>query len=267
LTWGILVLDVLTGARLQLNTLWGYNPIGAGRFYGVGNIAYAVLAASGLVTATLVVRRAAASRASPFVAAGLLAGTVIVVSAPMFGADVGGFLSLVPGFSLAWLLLAGRRIASRQLLGVLLALVLFATLFLAWDLSRAPETQTHLARLYENTRAAGLDVLWDTMQRKLATNVKVLQSTVWPYTFAVAAAVVAWELVSPRRRRRLRSREPHVYAGLLGGVLVAGLGFLVNDSGIVIPAVIMPFLASLIVLLRPQYEDGSVALATDAQVR
>jgi hypothetical protein len=253
-SWAVLMLDVLIGARLQLNTLWGYNPVGAGRFYGVGNVAYAVLAASALVTATLVVRGPTAPRRSLLLATGVLASTVIVDSAPMLGADVGGFLSLIPGFILAWMLLAGRRIAVRQVLSVLVALVLLAAAFLAWDLSRPPETQTHLARLYDSVRGAGLDVLWNTIARKLATNVKVLRSTVWPYTFAVAASVVAWALVPPARRRRLRSQEPQVYAGLLGGVLVALLGFLINDSGIVIPAVMMPFLASVILLLPRRQE-------------
>jgi hypothetical protein len=151
---------------------------------------------------------------------------------------------------LAWLLLAGRRIGVRQVSGALLALALLSTAFLAWDLSRPPESHTHLARLYENMHSTGLEVLWDTIERKLATNLNVLRSTIWPYTFAVAASLVGWELVSSQRRRRLRAREPQVHAGLLGGLIVSSLGFLVNDSGIVIPAVILPFLASLIVLVR-----------------
>jgi hypothetical protein len=250
----VLIIDVVLGARLQMNTLWGYNPVGAGRFFGVGNVSFAVLAASSLVTATLVVRRGAASSASLRFAGGLLAGTVAVDSAPMWGADVGGLLSLVPGFIFAWLLLAGRAITVRRVAGALLGLALVAALFLAWDLSRPSESHTHLARLFESVRLAGVDVLWDTIGRKLTTNMRVLRSTVWPYTFAVAASVVAWELCSSSRRRRLRSYEPQVLAGLLGGVVVSALGFLVNDSGIVIPAVIMPFLASSIVLLRPQYQ-------------
>jgi hypothetical protein len=248
----VLILDVVLGARLQMNTLWGYNPVGAGRFFGVGNVSFAVLAASSLVTATLVVRRGAASSPSLRWAGGLLAGTVAVDSAPIWGADVGGLLSLVPGFIVAWLLLAGRAISVRHVAGALLGLALVAALFLAWDLSRPSESHTHLARLFESVRSAGADVLWDTIGRKLTTNMRVLRSTVWPYTFAVAASVVAWELCSSSRRRRLRSYEPHVLAGLLGGVVVSVLGFLVNDSGIVIPAVIMPFLASSIVLLRSQ---------------
>jgi hypothetical protein len=252
----VLILDVVAGARLQMNTVWGYNPIGAGRFFGVGNVSFAVLAASSLVTATLVVRRAAASSGSLRFAGGLLAGTVAVDSAPMLGADVGGLLSLVPGFIVAWLLLAGRAITVRHVAGALLGLALVAASFLAWDLSRPPESHTHLARLFESVRSSGVEVLWDTVERKLTSNMRVLRSTVWPYTFGVAASVVAWELCSTSRRRRLHSYEPHMLAGLLGGVLISLLGFFVNDSGIVIPAVIMPYLASSILLLRSQPRGG-----------
>ncbi len=43
--------DLFTGAHLQLSSLIGYSPIVAGRFYGLGNLTFAVLATSAMLLA------------------------------------------------------------------------------------------------------------------------------------------------------------------------------------------------------------------------
>ena len=45
---GLLCLDVMLGGRLQLNTVFGYTPTVAGRFAGLGNLAFALVHAKGL---------------------------------------------------------------------------------------------------------------------------------------------------------------------------------------------------------------------------
>ena len=43
---GVLAVDLVTGAHLQLSTAFGYTPSIGVRFAGVGNVAYAFLGAS-----------------------------------------------------------------------------------------------------------------------------------------------------------------------------------------------------------------------------
>ena len=56
---GLLVVDVVLGATLQLNTVFGYSPTVAGRFAGLGNLAFAQLAGSALLLAGVVAGRIA----------------------------------------------------------------------------------------------------------------------------------------------------------------------------------------------------------------
>jgi hypothetical protein len=79
LTLGILVADLMVGARLQLNTVFGYSPIVAGRFAGAGNIAFAVIGASTILTGTLIVHRWRSTQALWAVAA--LFAAVVLMSA------------------------------------------------------------------------------------------------------------------------------------------------------------------------------------------
>ena len=55
----------------------------------------------------------------------------------------------------------------------------------------------------------------------------------------------------PRGRwNRLAHALPYLRAALAGGLLLAVLGFAVNDSGIVIPAVVLSFLVPLTLLVH-----------------
>ena len=52
LTVSVLLLDVATGGHLQLNTVFGYSPIVAGRFAGFGNQSFALVSMGAIVLAT-----------------------------------------------------------------------------------------------------------------------------------------------------------------------------------------------------------------------
>ena len=49
LLWTMLIGDIFTGGRLQIDTVFGYSPVVAGRFAGYGNLAFALLAISTVV--------------------------------------------------------------------------------------------------------------------------------------------------------------------------------------------------------------------------
>lgn len=249
-TFALLAGDLVSGGALQLNTVFGYSPIVAGRFSGAGNIAFAVLGASGLLSGALLARRLGGARGLALAAA-VYGAAVVVDGAPAFGSDVGGVLALVPALALTWVLLSGRRPDLRVVLAACAAGVVVLAGFLALDLARPPEERTHLARLFEDVRARGAEVLLDTVARKAEANLRVFRSTIWTYLVPPAVAVLAWLLFRPRGRwQELARRHPEVRHGLAGGLVLAVLGFAVNDSGIVVPAVILCFLVPLALVVH-----------------
>ena len=253
----VIAADLVTFAALQLNTVFGYSPIVAGRFAGVGNVAFAVLGASGLITGTLIVHARGGARGALVVTALLYIAVVVVDGAPRFGADVGGTLALVPSLALTWLLLSGRRPDSRAVALGLAGGLLAVGVFLVVDLSRPPQERTHLARLFEDVVRRGAGVLLDAIERKARSNIDVFRSSVYTLFVPPALAVMAWLLRRPQGRwERLARAYPRVRAGLVGGLSLAVLGFAVNDSGIVIPAVVLSYLVPLTVLVH-------IALETD----
>lgn len=249
ITVGVFFLDLLTGATLQLNTVLSYSPIVAGRFSGVGNIAFAVLAAASVLLGTLLVHRFGGKRSVLVGVATLFLATIVLDGAPQFGSDVGGALALVPGLAVCWVLLSGRRPSLRALVVIGLAGLIATGGFLALDLSRPPEDRTHLGRLYEDIRSEGTSVLTDTITRKVRTQVRVARSTIWTFVVPPALALVAILLLKPRGRwKRLATTHPTIASGLLGALVVAVLGFMVNDSGIVVPAMMFSYLVPVALL-------------------
>ncbi len=254
-TVALFIIDLGLLQQLQLNAVWGNDPIVAGRFTGLGNIAFAILGSSSLMTGALLFHRYPNARWVYAAVAGLFVATVVVDGAPQLGSDVGGILALVPALGITYVLLLGKRPNWKiVLIGVLGALVALG-LFLAVDLSRPEESRTHLARLFEDIQNRGLDAFWEAAGRKVRTNLRVFRSTIWTYLVPPALGVIAWLLLRPSGRwRELAATYPKLRAGLIGGLVLAVIGFAVNDSGIVVPAMVLSFLAPMSLLIHLMVE-------------
>ncbi len=255
---GLLALDVVTGASLQMNAVFGYTPTVAGRFAGVGNLAFAQLSAAALLLAALVAWRRD-GRHGWGVAALLLAAVVLVDGLPFWGSDVGGVLALVPAAGLLLVLLSGRRprLATWLLLGV--AAVVVVGSFLATDLARPEEERTHLARLAESVDATGLDAFVVVARRKIAANLSVLTSSALVLAVPVLLAIAGWSFWrGPGPYGVLQRRIPPLRPAMGAFFLVAVLGFALNDSGIAVPATAFGILnATLCALVVAEAVRGS----------
>nr|MBA3291075.1 hypothetical protein [Actinomycetota bacterium] len=242
---------LVTGGVLQLNTVFGYSPIVAGRFAGAGNIVFAVFGATAVLTAALAAYRFDGRRWTMSAVVALFVVTIAIDGAPSFGSDVGGVLALVPALGLTLLLLTGRKPKLGALVAAVVGGLIVLGIFLLIDLSLPSESQTHLARLYEDARARGIGVFVDTVQRKATANLRVFTSTIWTYFVPPALMAMIYLLRRPSGRwQRLAVGYPKLRAGLIGGLVLAVTGFAVNDSGIVIPAVILSFLVPMALLVH-----------------
>lgn len=249
-TCAVLLADLVTGSTLQLNTVFSYSPIVAGRFTGLGNIGFAVLGAAVVLTAASLVRSMGRTGAGLAAAGALFVATIVIDGAPWFGSDVGGVLAFVPSFGLTWLLLRGGKPGFRAIVAIGAGTLVAVALFLLWDLSLPEESRTHLGRFFEDVRARGGEVFTETIARKLRANFRVFTSTVWTYLVPPLLIFVGWLLLHPPGRwQRIRARYPTLQSGIVGGLILSVIGFAVNDSGIVVPAVVLSMLVPAVLIV------------------
>ncbi len=238
ITAGVIGADLVTGGGLQIFTMAGYSPLVAGRFAGIGNVAFGLFAAAALLAAGGAADLAGPRRAGPRRAglAALAVGAVAVAfdGAPAWGSDVGGVLALVPAVAvLAWLV-AGVRVSWRRAVLALAAAIAAAIGLGTVDYLRPPDHQTHLGRFVG-------DVLhgraWVTLHRKAASDLALLGHSALTLLVPLLVVAAGWLVARPGWRLRLAFGAAPVLRPTLVAVLVAAVvGAVVNDSGVAIPA-------------------------------
>ena len=270
------LVDAATGAHLAFNNPLGMNAVVAGRFYGVSNTAFALVAGALVVVIAGTWEHLGRGRRTALVATCLLGGAALVVDgAPQLGADVGGALTLVPTLAFLGAGLAGMRLSWRRWLAIGGATLLVVGGFAVVDLLR-PGGPTHLGRFARQVAdGSALGVLGrkayalvgpfitkPTATAGLACALALLAAALWwlrhqvrdwhagtsPYAWGVPS--VRWVTVA------LRSL----------GVLTL-MSVLVNDSGVTMAGFILAAAAPALMalLLAPaQIETDTALRPTDA---
>lgn len=236
-----LLADVMTGSRLQVNAVTGYEPVTGGRFYGFSNIAFAVCA-TGTILALAGVACVLAERGRRRLAVAVcLAYGALAVGVdgwPAWGADFGGVPAFTLGLAVFVLMLTGRRISPARLALIAAGGAVLIAAIAVLDRLRPPEQRTHLGAFVQQVLdGEALTVIG----RKLGAMLGTLGNL--PLTLLSLAALAFLYLVLARPSRwgasalaRAYARAPALRAGLFGALTCALVGFLMNDSGVAIPA-------------------------------
>jgi hypothetical protein len=259
----ILAVDVITGSRLMISSLMGLQPLVAGRFYGLGNVAFALFATGSLLAATVVAdslirRRRRALALAVVVVIGAVA--VVVDGAPGLGSDFGGPIAMVPAFTILALTVARIRMSWRAALGIVGLTVAVVITLAVIDYQRPAQDRTHLGAFV----ASVLDgEAAQVVSRKLAQNLGILFGN--PAGLLVPVVMVLLVLVVVRPGAIGLSsllgayeRAPALRPGLVALLVLLALGFAFNDSGAVVPAVAASMAVPLLVFAgaRTAERDG-----------
>ena len=255
-TAGLIVADLATGGHLQVASVLGTAPHTTYRFNGLGNVGFAVLAATSLLAVGIHVD-AAPRRDEALVTGGAALAVVLVADvAPWMGADVGGILTLLPVFGLTLFALSGRRLRPRSVLVAAAGTVLGFALVLGLDLMRPDEAQTHLARFVTETVADG--DLGTAVGRRWAANTRMFTQSAWTWTVLPLALAIA---AAVARSRWLRERAPlgrSTRIAVLGALAAGVLGWVLNDSGVVVTAMVLIFVPAVLLVAATEHVAGWV---------
>ena len=240
LTSAVIVVDQWLGAPASFTNFFGYSPLLAARFYGMGNEAAAILFGSSIVGIALLFDQWPDSRWTTLgkrVGIPLLAVVVLsAAAAPFWGANIGVAIWGVVGFGLAWVLMNGHHVSGKTVLWLFVAVVAVIFAFAAIDLFGGGP-QTHLGRAITSAEQGGWIELWNIVARKAETNMRVLTHTNWAYILVATLAFLGFMRWRPQGDFAGTLAENPDFADAITVSLVAGLvAYFTEDSGIVIPA-------------------------------
>ncbi|MGJ6965224.1 hypothetical protein ACSDR0_25270 [Streptosporangium sp. G11] len=237
-----LLADVMTGSALQVNAVTGYEPVTGGRFYGFSNIAFAVYSA-GTILALAGIAQWLISRGRRALALAVCAAygglAVFADGWPAWGADFGGVPAFLVGVAVFLILLSGGRVSPVRLVLVGLAGGLLIGAIAVVDWLRPADQRTHLGAFVQQV----LDgEAWTVVGRKFGAMIGVTVGN-WSLSLLTLVALAFLFLVLDRPSQwgasalgRAYALAPALRAGLIGALACALIGFLMNDSGIAIPA-------------------------------
>ncbi|MEW9555982.1 hypothetical protein [Nonomuraea sp. NPDC050783] len=238
-----LLLDVMTGSKLQVNAVTGYEPVTGGRFYGFSNIAFAVYSTGtilGLAGAGQWLLGRGVPRAVAVGACALYGMFAVFADGwPSWGADFGGVPAFVVGLAVFLILLSGRRVSVLRLLLVGAVGVAIVAALSVFDWLRPEAQRTHLGAFVQQVIDGQA---WTVVARKFGAMIGVTVGN-WSLTLLSLVALAFLFLVLARPSRygaaalgQAYALAPALRAGLFGALTCAFVGFLMNDSGIAIPA-------------------------------
>ncbi|MBN2822619.1 MAG: hypothetical protein JXR33_05445 [Coriobacteriia bacterium] len=251
----VLIVDQLLGAPLSFSGLFSYSPLWGARYYGIGNEGASILVGGGLVGVALMFDHFREARwvtpVKQWVLPVFALLVVAVTAAPFWGANVGVAAWGFAAFGIAWLQMNGHKVTWKMALLGVLSVVVIVGLFSVYDLSAAGDGgQTHLGRAWESAEEGGVSALWTIVARKAETNMRVLRASNWSYLLFAILGFLAYMRWRPHGDfADALNKYPNFGIAMTAALIGSLVGYFTEDSGIVIPALVMLYVAGSILYL------------------
>ncbi|MFI6763718.1 hypothetical protein ACIBF5_31795 [Micromonospora sp. NPDC050417] len=221
--------DVVTGARLQLNGVAGYSALEGGRYAGLGTVGLGVFVAGTLLVAGCLAQQVRRSwRPAVVVLVGGIG--VVITGSPYLGADSVGAVAMTAGVCVAAAMSTGGWLTLGRLAWATIAGLAVTIGFAVLDM-RAPSGQQGSLGRFLGAVADGTSGL--TMHRSGTANLDTLVSS--PLTvLAVVGGVLVWfALLRPwGGLKRLFGIYPAVRAGMAGITIATLIGGVLGGSAL-----------------------------------
>ncbi|WP_223166479.1 hypothetical protein [Nonomuraea sp. SYSU D8015] len=226
-----LAADLLTGTTLQLNSFMGFSAEQGARYYGLGNIPFALLATGTLLATTTIAHRWPGKIGLAAIVG--LGAAAMVLGGSGMGSDFGGVIAFVPGIAVTALILSGKRVSLVQLALFCVAGGVIVMTFAWLNYLKPASEQSHLGRFVGQVLTGeALEVIWRKLQAMLGT---LLNPNLMPIVI-VAVAFLVYAIVRPEQASAgvvpaAFEHSPALRAGFIGTLVSGVVGMLVNDSG------------------------------------
>lgn len=233
LLYGVLVLDVFLGGKLTRYSVLGHDPAIGARYFGLGNEMIGVFLGATSVFLGIYINKNR-NKVFSFV---LLIFSAIIVGHPKLGANVGGSIAVL--FFVLYFLAEtfNKKINFKRILTIGLATVVFILAMAFVDI-KFNSNPTHLGRTIMMTNNEGNLMIMSIAIRKLLMNIKLVGSSMWTKVLNVnLISQIVIIFILKDKLRDLFNENKYIYVGFISGIVGSIIGFLANDSGIILASI------------------------------
>lgn len=211
---------------------FAFSLVSGSRFYGMGNEHTALLVAFLLLWVGLGAEEE--GRWVTVAKAVLCVLAVALLSNSSFGANFGGSLTAAAALGTAVIGMSCTKWTWKQTV-VMLAFIAFTVGLNLMDVTRSPHIQSHIGRTYGMALDHGFQSVVEVASRKLAMNWRFMTETPISFLALVIMALATWCIHRPfPLLKELFDARPRLQRALWGAPVGMLVGFLANDSGIVV---------------------------------
>jgi hypothetical protein len=241
-----IVIDLLRESTFIKNSVFGYDPIIGARFYGIGNEFAGVFIGSGILLAGCLLQlyKSFAERKPKTTTLMLIIYScfqLYIMGMPFIGANFGGTIAGIVGYFFFYISVKQRKIKITQLILLAFIIIIALSSIVVLDLIN-PSTTTHVGKFITDIKDNGVSVLYSTMARKAAMNLKLIKYTIWTKVLLCIILIITIMFFKPvRLLHGIFRKYRYLTAAWLGISAGSIAGLLVNDSGIVMAATAMIF--------------------------
>jgi len=247
----LIILDTFTGNRLMKVSVFGYDPIGGARFYGIGNEYMGfLLGATVIGTSALVDKFSRQEKAIKILSLFIYVLVLFVLAHPNLGTNVGGTMAALVGFLSCAVLMYKGKISLMDLIKVGACLMLLVLALFIYDGLRPEGAQSHIGQTAKLIQGTNISALFQIFNRKLLMNYKLIRYSNW--TLALIAIWIALGILFSWPVGILKQifiRYKNLYRGFIAGIIGTAAAFVFNDSGVVAAAMFMIPISIPLILL------------------
>ncbi len=255
LTSILIIVDIFAGSPQMKKSILGFSPLIGARFYGLGNEYMGILLGATIVGLTSLLEnyQVKISKKKLWISGLFFAFVIFVIGYTRLGANVGGTVAALIGFSIVMAWLSGIKINWKVIITILILTVLAIIILGMIDAYYNSGQSSHLGRVFYQTQNQDSSQIYYLFQRKIEVNIKLFRYTIWSRVLLVAILAFPFILMRPEGvMKRLRKEHPFLMHGILGTTIAALIAFLVNDSGVIAAAttIIFAILGLLYIIFR-----------------
>jgi len=251
ITFTAIIFDLFNGSYLMKRSLLGYDPIGGGRYYGLGNEYMGIFLGAVLFFTTAILDRfpdQPLKKYIPFV----YILSITACGAPFLGANFGATISAVTAFTVTIYYIFEIRLSGSKLL-LWLCTILLLTASALWGLPfiiSFESGNTHIQNFFTAILEGNDEIILNTVRRKFDMNLKLIRHTIWSRVFMAALGVLGIIVYRPAYLfQHIKNKYRYLPYGFMGTITASVVVLLTNDSGIVGAATTLLYPVSALLFL------------------